>query len=117
MEMNRELTAFQIITNAGTAKSHCFEAIGKAKLGQISKANELVEKSNDYFNKAHAIHREMIKEEASGETVWMSLLLTHSEDILITSELMKDVTKEFIGMYEEIREIKEQMRAMEKNCL
>lgn len=106
MEETNELVCFQIISKAGAAKSKCFEAISLSKMGNSDKTSQLLLEAKQLFSEAHEFHNSLIKQEASGNTVWMSLLLTHAEDILISSELFQEIAQEFSSVYNELTLLK-----------
>lgn len=102
---DREMICFQLISNAGVAKTACFNAIRAAKKGEFEEAAKFLEEAKEMFAAAHEIHGQLIKEEASGDKVFMTLFLTHAEDILMSSELSKDMAEEFIDVYKAIKNV------------
>lgn len=95
----KELVSFQIITHAGGAKSKCFEAMKAAKNGQFELAEVLINEAQENFLEAHKVHATLIQKEANGESVLMTLLLSHAEDQLMNAEMSKDMALEFINVY------------------
>ena len=98
-----ELISFQLITNAGGARSKCFEAIKAAKSGQSEQALALIEEGNVFFLEAHDAHRHLIQKEASGEKIMMTMLLSHAEDQLMNAELTKEMALEFIDVHQRLQ--------------
>lgn len=94
-----ELTCFQIISHAGTAKAKLLEALHLAKQGEVEACNALVQEADEVFIHAHEVHAKLIQQEASGDPVVMSLLLTHAEDQLMGAETTKDFVLEFINLF------------------
>lgn len=78
------------------------EAIRAAKEGQILEARETVEEGLGYFSQGHHSHLELISKEASGERTEISLLLIHTEDMLMSAESFKILALEFIDLYEKM---------------
>lgn len=109
MDQEKELICFQLISNAGTAKSLCFQAINLAKSGEQTKAKELIKQANQLFLQAHDYHNQLVKEEAGGSPIQMCLLLTHAEDIMITAELTRELAEEFMNTYQEIQALRGQV--------
>lgn len=97
---------FGIIVNGGDARSKAMTAIREAKLGNIERAKELVEEANNFLCKAHDIQTQLIQNEAAGNKTEMSLLMIHSQDHLMNAMTVKDMAIEFISMYSEILELK-----------
>jgi len=56
-------------------------------------------------------HRKLVQQEAQGDKVWMSLLLSHAEDLLMSADIMSELAKEFQGLYEEIQAIKQTIQS------
>jgi PTS system cellobiose-specific IIA component len=97
---------FGIIANGGDARTKAMSAINEAKKGNIAKAKELIEEANTFLDKAHDIQTELIQNEAAGNKTEMSLLMVHSQDHLMNAMTVRDMAKEFINMYEEFQELK-----------
>lgn len=102
-----ELACFHIISNAGGAKSKCFEAIRLAKTGDFAAARLEIEEAKTIFLEAHKAHATLVHQEASGESIKFSLLLAHSEDQLMGSELTREFAEELIVLHEQNYELKQ----------
>lgn len=97
-----ELICFQIISNAGDAKSSLFEAIELAKASQYEEAYKKAEDADKKLLKAHEVHMDLIQKDMGGEKVEFSLILMHAEDQMMQTELLKKLTEEFIDIYKKI---------------
>lgn len=97
-----ELICFQIISNAGDAKSSLFEAIDLAKESKFEEAAKKVEAADESLLKAHEVHMDLIQKDMGGEKVEFSLILMHAEDQMMQTELLKKLTEEFIDIYKKI---------------
>lgn len=97
--MELEGIVFNIISHAGSAKSLCFEALSKARLGEFKEAEDLINTAKNELYETHDIQNSMIQKEASGEKQEVSLLLMHAEDHLMSAMLAKDLIVELIEMY------------------
>lgn len=106
-----ELTSFQLITNAGGARSKCFEAINRAKEGAFDQAIALIKEGESFFLVAHEAHRHLIQKEANGDQIVMTLLLSHAEDQLMNAELTKEMALEFIEVHQRIKKLEEALLA------
>jgi PTS system cellobiose-specific IIA component len=100
--MNYEQITLEIIVNGGNARSYSMEAIHLAKAGKLEEAREKLEAAGKVLGEAHAVQTRLIQEEASGNTVEMSLLMVHAQDHLMNAITVKDLAEEFIDMYERI---------------
>ena len=89
-----DLTAMQIISNVGTARSSYIEAIQQAKVGNYDEAEKLIAEGHD-------AHLKLLQKEAEGNNVVM-LLILHAEDQLMSAEGFKIIATELIDVYKKI---------------
>ena len=94
----KEQICFQIISEAGMARSCFFET---------KEALSAIESGKSHYHKAHIAHRQLVQQEAQGDKVWMSLLLSHAEDLLMSADIMSELAKEFNLLYEEVNGLKQ----------
>ncbi|GFP76467.1 MULTISPECIES: PTS lactose/cellobiose transporter subunit IIA [Clostridium] len=94
-----EMTCFEIISSVGSARSCYIEAIQEAKVGNFDKANELMQEGKRLFQDGHKFHKVLIEKEASGEKVETRLLLIHSEDQMMSAEVLEIMAREIIELY------------------
>lgn len=92
-------TSFQIIAAVGGARSCYVEAVDAAKKGDFDKADELMKKGDESFLTGHDAHTGLIQQEAGGDPVNMTLMITHAEDQLMAAETFKIVATELIDVY------------------
>ena len=97
-----EMICFQLITAAGTAKSYYIEAIQKAKEGCFEEAADLIQQGDETLKEGHVHHAGLIQKEAAGEGTAMTLLLTHAEDQMMSSEVFKVLAEEVIEVYKKL---------------
>jgi PTS system cellobiose-specific IIA component len=97
-----ESICFQIISNAGTARSLLIEALQEAREGNFNEVENKMTEANKYFSEAHKIHGKLIQKEAQGEPVPFSLLFMHAEDQLMSTETIRHLTKELLFMYKRL---------------
>lgn len=97
-----ELICFQLITASGTAKSNYIEAIQKAKEGLYEEAEALIAAGDEMSNQGHLSHTDLIQKEAAGEDLRMSLILTHAEDQMMSTEVFRVMAEEFIALYKKV---------------
>lgn len=98
-----ELICFKIISSVGMARSLYIEAIALAKTGNILEAKEKVEEGEKVFVEGHHAHAQLIQQEASEGKIEFSLLLLHAEDQLMSAESFGILSKEFIDLYDLIK--------------
>ncbi len=94
-----EQISFELISRAGMAKSNFHFAIQKAREQLVDEAAQLMEEGNQILIEAHQFHSELIKQEASGDPVMMTLILTHAEDIMMSAENAKDLAGYLIDLF------------------
>jgi len=102
-----ELTAFQIISSVGTARSSYIEAIQKAKAGDFEGAEALIKEGEEMFVEGHHAHAGLLQKEAEGGPgSVLSLLILHAEDQLMSAEAFKTIALEFIDVYKKFEAMK-----------
>ncbi len=98
-----ELTAFQIISAVGTARSSYIEAIQKAKEGKFDEAEQLIKEGDEMFVEGHHAHAGLLEIEANqGQGSAVSLIILHAEDQLMSAEGFKTIALEFIDLYKRL---------------
>jgi PTS system cellobiose-specific IIA component len=97
-----ELVAFNIIVSVGTARSSYIAAIDAAAEGKFEEAEQLIKEGQEAFNGGHGAHQELLVKMANGETVTMTLLLTHAEDQLMSAESFGILAEKFLAVYKKI---------------
>ena len=96
--------SFQIIAAVGGARSSYVEAVKAAKNGDFDAADELIKKGDEGFIEGHNAHNGLIQQEASGNPVNMTLIITHAEDQLMAAESFKIVALELIDINRRLAE-------------
>ena len=89
----------QIIANVGEARSMRLEAVQAAKAGEFDRAQDLLAQAEQAFLRGHDAHTSLIQQEAAGDPVSMTLLITHAEDQLMSAEAFGILAEEFIDLY------------------
>lgn len=97
MEKNElQDVAFNIITRVGEARSIIFQALGDLGKKEITEQDfdDLMNKASKLLTDAGHEHMSVIQQEAEGIDIQHTLLLTHAEDLyLTTSTLLELVTR------------------------
>jgi cellobiose-specific phosphotransferase system component IIA len=101
MELEEKLT--DIISLSGAVKKEFLQSVKLAKKNNFEEAKETFEKADEKLIKAHLKQTELINQEANGEKVESSLLLTHAQDHLMTALLLKEMASEFIDLYKIVK--------------
>lgn len=100
---NIDITMMEIVSFAGVAKSKYIEAISLAKEYKFDLAEKNIEEGSKAFGDAHKIHSDLIQKYASGENTEISLIVLHAEDQLMSAEMFKILSNEFIESYKKIK--------------
>lgn len=87
-ETNDEVTsaAMQIILHAGNARNYEREAAAFISDKKFMDAERLLKQANDEIIEAHKIHTRLLQTTAAGSAVDPSVLFTHAQDTLMTTE-------------------------------
>lgn len=91
--------ALQIILHAGNAKSHAMIAIEAAEKSQFEQAADELEKANDEMGEAHKLQFDLVRAEASGTPVEVTIILVHAQDHLTMAIMSIDFAERFIRLY------------------
>lgn len=98
-----EKIAFEIISNVGMAKSSAIDALREVRKGNYDDGEKLLKEANEYLVNGHHAHASLIEKEASGGKVQFSLIIMHAEDQMMSAETIKDLVRELIDMYKELK--------------
>ncbi|WP_301185389.1 PTS lactose/cellobiose transporter subunit IIA [Faecalibaculum rodentium] len=94
---NLELICFQMISNAGMAKSTFVEAMQEAEAGNFDAAQTKIEEGKNFLVTGHGVHAGLIQKEAAGEKTDLTLLLMHAEDQLLSCETLEIMAERFFA--------------------
>ncbi len=94
------MTAMELITYSGNAKSLAMEALQKARNNEIAASEELMKECEESLLHAHKVQTSLLVKEASGEKVELFLLMVHAQDHLMNAITVKDLAKEIIHLHE-----------------
>ena len=101
-EQEALMAAMGLIANGGNAKSLAFEAIRKAKVGDIEGAREKLAEADKSLLEAHNSQTGMLTKEAQGDHMPVSLLVVHSQDHLMNAITFRDLAGEMVDLYEKL---------------
>jgi len=98
LEEQLEEIVFGIVSYAGEAKGYAYEALEMSENGKFDEAEELLEKSNGSFLKAHGVQTDLIQKEAAGEPTPINMLFVHAQDHIMTALSEKELITRMIAM-------------------
>lgn len=107
MDENKYAAAFDLILNAGNAKSKALMAVEAAREFDFTEAESCLKEAEADMRKAHQAQLEMIQKEAGGDPVEVNIILVHAQDHLTMAIMAHDNAEEFINLYKMIHELKE----------
>lgn len=91
--------SFTIVAYSGEARSNLLVALEKAKNGNFDECDALIASAEEALKEAHDAQMDVMKEEANGEPISMGFIMTHAQDHLMTSLLLKDIIGTLIDVY------------------
>lgn len=91
--------SFEIVAYSGEARSNLLLALEKAKNGKFKECDSLITNAEESLKAAHDAQMDVMKEEANNGTVNMGFIMTHAQDHLMTSLLLKDIIGTLIDVY------------------
>lgn len=106
MNNTSQETSFNLILNAGNAKSKGLMAIESAREFKFEEAEAFVEEAKGDLRVAHHSQTTLIQGEAKGVMPDFSILLVHAQDHLSSAITVLDFAKEFINIYKILENIK-----------
>ena len=103
---NVQEAAFQIIAAVGEVKKLALQAVEYSKQGKYDEMKEAFENSRKAYAEAHDYHFDIVKAEASGQSIPYSVLFGHAEDQLMSIENLTLFCQQLANVYQEINELK-----------
>ena len=102
LEPNTIQIATQVIIDSGNARMLAYEALDAAEAGDFEVAKIKLEQAKEQIVAAHITQTEVIRSEAGGNPVQITLLLTHAQDSLMVIMTEVQLISRLIKMYERI---------------
>lgn len=102
MNEKLEISCFQIISHAGTARSDYIRAITLAEEGKFDEALAMISAGEQEYMLSHKAHSDIIELEESGKLRDANLLIIHSEDQMMSVETFKVMAEKFISLYQKL---------------
>ncbi|MDW8742793.1 PTS lactose/cellobiose transporter subunit IIA [Streptococcus suis] len=96
--------SMQIIANSGDARSDYMEAIRLASVGDLQAASQQMDMAKDKIVEAHRLQTELIQGEFRGDKAELNLLLIHAQDHLMSTLVIRDLSRYLLDLYQKLRE-------------
>lgn len=102
--MDEQITmmAMDILMHAGDARSYCLKYLECVMNGDTAGAEENLKKAEEENTASHKTQTDAIQRAVSGEPFEYSLLLTHSQDWMMTVESEIILAKSIAAMYQNL---------------
>jgi PTS system cellobiose-specific IIA component len=94
--------AMGLIAGAGDSRSYSMEAVEMAKSGNFVEAREAIKKAAEAMIETHELQTQLIRDEMTGNSVPVSLLMVHAQDHLNLALITRDMAEEFIIIHEKL---------------
>lgn len=107
MDETKYAKAFELIMNAGNAKSLALMAVESAREFDFEEAQKQLRESQQEFHLAHQAQSDMIQGEANGNPVELNIVLVHAQDHLTMATMAQDNAQEFINLYRLVKELQD----------
>ncbi|AVM70079.1 PTS cellobiose transporter subunit IIA [Lachnospiraceae bacterium oral taxon 500] len=107
MDETKYEKAFNLIINAGNAKSLALMAVEAAREFDFEEAEKNLKEAAKEFHQAHQAQSDMIQGEAKGQSVELNIILVHAQDHLTMATMAQDNAQEFINLYRLVKELQE----------
>lgn len=107
------MTGFEIVAYAGDAKTALIQALNSAQTEKYDEAQALIKKANEALVEAHNAQTKLMSKEANGEEMETTFIMSHGQDTLMTTMLLKDVIAYFIDLYQKNNHLKKQIEELQ----
>ncbi len=102
--------SFQLILNAGNAKSKALMAIEFAREYKFDEAQNLLTEAQSDLHLAHKSQTTLIQTEAQGNKTEFTILLVHAQDHLSMAMTTFDTAQEFFYLYKKFQKLEKNER-------
>lgn len=94
-DIHVDMVSFSILKNARQAKNLAYQALKKARSGDLEEAARLLDESEQAAALAQASEAELLTFDMTGR----EFLREHSQDHLVSSLMATEMIREMVGMY------------------
>ncbi|MGL5900550.1 MAG: PTS lactose/cellobiose transporter subunit IIA [Lactobacillaceae bacterium] len=108
------MAGFEIVAYAGDAKTALIQALNAAQNGKFDEAQNLIKKANESLVDAHNAQTKLMSKEANGEEMETTFIMSHGQDTLMTTMLLKDIISYFIDLYQKNLKLQKQIEDLKR---
>lgn len=94
--------AFELIAQAGDARSSAMLALRAARNGDQAEAHRLLAAAELSLGEAHQRQTNLVQSEARGDRVPVNIILVHAQDHLTSAMTVRDLAEELVHVYERL---------------
>lgn len=102
MDESKYDLAFQIISEAGDARSKALNAISVIQEGRIEEGTEMIREAKKSLVNAHHIQTKLIQQEIGGESVDTNIIMVHSQDHFAMATTTIDLAEIIAKLYSQL---------------
>ena len=102
---NIEMQCFEIISNAGLAKSCYIEAMQAMKKEKSEDVEALMKEGEEGLIKGHKAHFRLLQITEPLDSTTKMVLVMHAEDQLMNAETFKIMAKEYLELHQKLHEL------------
>ncbi len=90
---------FELISQAGDARSSAMLALRAARTGGFDEARALLAQAETALSAAHQLQTDLVQSEARGDRVPVNIILIHAQDHLTSAMVVRDLAEELVHIY------------------
>lgn len=117
MDECRIETAMSIILNSGEARDLCIKAMKVISENDFACAKQYIKEAKDKINLAHIIQTDTIQGECRGEPAKYSLLFSHAQDTLMTTQSEIILVSNLLNVFEALNTRIEKLEKKEEQIV
>ncbi|MBR2684473.1 MAG: PTS lactose/cellobiose transporter subunit IIA [Erysipelotrichaceae bacterium] len=104
MDDNKYSLAFEIISEAGDAKSKASEAIALIQNKELEAGEQKIKEAKKSLVNAHHVQTKLIQQECTGESVDINIIMVHAQDHFSMATTMIDMAEIILKLYRQLEE-------------
>ena len=102
MDEDKYVLSFEIISEAGDARSKAMDAFDKLQDYKFDEAKALLEESKKDLIKAHRIQTKLIRDEIAGRSIETHILMIHAQDHFSMATTAIELVERMVKTYRKL---------------
>ncbi|WP_438714520.1 PTS lactose/cellobiose transporter subunit IIA [Enterococcus sp. AZ109] len=95
------MLGFEIVAYSGDARSTLLKLIREAKAGNFANIESSLQEADENLKLAHNAQTQVLAQEAGGDELEIGFIFIHGQDHLMTTVLLRDIAEDFVELYQE----------------